>query len=530
MKRISFFLLLSLVLLLPSCRRHSNIDRLTLERLDSLCEEDPQAALAKLELLESDISKESEYAMRRWQLLWTKARYRQDMPLESDSLMKLVVNYFERMGNDEERIEAYYYLASCYYDMHDSPRCVTYGRKAIDASEKAGHIRPMVAIRICSMLADVFRRQYNFQEALIYAKEEVDIANRHGLLDAECISEIADCYFRMKDTLNAVHYYKRALTMIRSDLDITAHASSLCELLMAFSGMGRLEESDECYRMVQKLPVEVRPLNYNTAKAYYFGVRRMLDSVEYYQKLELEQPSLYKRRAATQVLMGVSHLRGDYKLSSDYGLAFVHLNDTLLRQLELEQTRNANNLYQYRRDMEAETEAYRQARRAKELFYFGFALCIVLLLLITVVYFGYKWRMAKQLLLKEQQLKNAKRQNENLTHEILRAKANENGIEILHKVKMAAKGQRGPLEEPEWIELRSVLNNMNPDSLAKVYDREPILKDTELHVLYLMMIGLKPIEIIKVTGRSKTNVYEKIARLQKTFGDLLKGSSVDEVS
>ena len=102
-----------------------------LDRADSLMQTHPDSALALLEAAgsqgakESGIqeAKESSLSMRYW-LLKADALNKTDAPLPSDTLMKEVVDYYDRHGNANERMRAHYLLGRVYHDMGEAPQAL----------------------------------------------------------------------------------------------------------------------------------------------------------------------------------------------------------------------------------------------------------------------------------------------------------------------------------------------------------------------------------------------------------------------
>ena len=71
----------------------------------------------------------------RHSLLTLKAQNKADVTFTSDSIAKVLVDYFDSHGTTNERMQAHYLLGRAYSDMGEAPRAVSSYQDAIDSAD-----------------------------------------------------------------------------------------------------------------------------------------------------------------------------------------------------------------------------------------------------------------------------------------------------------------------------------------------------------------------------------------------------------
>ena len=139
-----------------------------LDRADSLMQTHPDSALALLEAAgsqgakESGIqeAKESSLSMRYW-LLKADALNKTDAPLPSDTLMKEVVDYYDRHGNANERMRAHYLLGRVYHDMGEAPQALECYQQAAELADTTSSDCDLYNLyAVYGQMADLYHMQY----------------------------------------------------------------------------------------------------------------------------------------------------------------------------------------------------------------------------------------------------------------------------------------------------------------------------------------------------------------------------------
>ena len=508
-----------------SCQHHDSINQV-IESLDSLCEENPRLALNQLDSVKSEVCHAEEWTLRKCQLLYTKAQYKSNIPLTTDSVMRLVVDFFDKTGEKVNSIEANYYLACAYDDMHDSPRCVRYANKALGLSEDAGIPNPQVHLRINSLLAYVHRKQLRAREALEDAQRGYELARKHNLLDPIYVMDVATAYYQLRDTLYCIHFYKEALEEIKKRQDgITKYVSCLCEIMEYSPNLGNRELADECFCIVQQFPDNIRPHNFYSSLAHYYYVYGPTDSAIVYNKIVCSDSSSFRnQRAATHSLMNIYYRRGDYEVASFYGQRYAAINDALRARLQLEQTRNLDNEYQYQRDLEAESEAYRKATKTEEralAIVSISAIFIIMALVVAIFLMLRKQRLERLLEIQDKEINSLEEERSGLIETALSAKIENSHSEIIDRIREATKGYV-TLQGRDWNSFYAAMNQEYPDFERQLRAYWPKIGKRDRQIVYLMKAGLSSANIAHLLKDiDRSTVYRKCNNFKERLGSLL---------
>ena len=177
--------------------------------------------------------------------------------------------------------------------------------------------------------------------------------------------DVGSCYYLKGDTINTIHYYNEALKLICDNHTAEDFIPLICEMLGFYSIYYNKEMADSCMNLIRDYTKE-RPINYNSNLAYYYEVYGPLDSAICYYLLDLNNTTnIIARKDAARNLMDVYRKMENYEQAAHYGELYAETVDSFQRILMSEQTMNAHNEYQYRRDIIAESEAYKKSSEIK---------------------------------------------------------------------------------------------------------------------------------------------------------------------
>ena len=538
MKRENAILVVLLCgLLFASCRQRTPIVRRIIS-LDSLADFAADSALKELHGLESQVQVESEYALRRWQLACIKAQDKAYIPHISDSVIKDVVAYFERYGTVEEKIESYYYLGSVYRDLHDSPKSLSAFLTATDLSEKNRNPNLQLLANVHSQVSETMRRRFAYREALSYAKKGMNLAAANGFLDPIYIMDVATCYKRLGDQDSAIHYYNIALNDILRTNAVAKYRDCISEMSGYYSRYHYEKQSRMCINLLDSLEEAQRPRNYLEAKAVFFDSYDMQDSaLWYYEKSLNTKPNFYGIKDASNALMRILSEQGKYDKALRYAKIYAEAEDSIREMLKIEQTRNANNEFQYRRDMEAEVANERRAARAERWLLLTVGGSMILLLGGLLFYVNRRRRLTKQLLEKERSIARlrdeieigrklmekkqetiAKREAErdSVVRMLRSASAERYYPEIMNRFKNVAKG-KATVNSNDWLQLTAAVESQYPGFAATLIDRWPDIKPDCLRIAYLTKMGMEAGDVMRVMEMPKSSFYRKLKRLREVM-------------
>ena len=191
---------------------------------DSLSEVAPQRAMTLIDSLEgeSDMNKS-----RHMKLLLLKAKVRNKlaMPMSTDSL-KYIADYFDKHGDSNERMLAYYILGCAYFDGKDAPMALQYFHEAAakaDTTDSSCDFLTLHRIHVWS--AEIFRSQFAFSDAF----HENSLAFKYAM--------------KAKDTLNAIITYEQKANIYKLKGNIDSVISIREKLYGLYSKYGYKRET-----------------------------------------------------------------------------------------------------------------------------------------------------------------------------------------------------------------------------------------------------------------------------------------------
>ena len=156
--------IIGLLLLLVSSCTGDKEGRAVLERADAVMEAHPDSAYEELQsLLGNDSVSPSLGGVRggpRTILLLAESENKLDKQMPSDTVFQEVVDYYERHGNANERMKAYYLMGCIYRDMHEAPMALQW---YLDATEQADTLSPdcnyWTLTKIYGQMAGIYHSQ-----------------------------------------------------------------------------------------------------------------------------------------------------------------------------------------------------------------------------------------------------------------------------------------------------------------------------------------------------------------------------------
>ena len=128
MKRISPYLFLCMLCLLSCTHRYPT----QLVVADSLCTVNPDSALRILKLMEDTMSSAGKADRMYYELLKADAMNKAYVDMTTDSILKEVVDYYDRHGSANEQMRAHYLLGCAYRDMGEAPMALQCYQDAVD--------------------------------------------------------------------------------------------------------------------------------------------------------------------------------------------------------------------------------------------------------------------------------------------------------------------------------------------------------------------------------------------------------------
>ena len=208
-----------------------------LDRAGTVINDDPDSALAILDCMDENHLSRSQRMKRL--LLLTNAQNKCDTIFRSDSIQRILVDYYEHHGSTNDRMLAHYLLGRAYYDMGEMPMALNAYQLALADTTETEHDYYQLT-RITAQMSKI----YYHQNLLNYQIDFINKSVKYALLG--------------KDTLGAINNYVQKAKSYDM-LGVSDSVISICENASRLF-MERGLERQSSQMMAFQLPVQISSL------------------------------------------------------------------------------------------------------------------------------------------------------------------------------------------------------------------------------------------------------------------------------
>jgi hypothetical protein len=555
------FIFCIVTLFLASCTGDKEV-RALLERAESYLPDYPDSAETILQSIGSRPLRESGERVF-YLLLLAEASNKLYKPLPSDTLFCEVVDYYDRHGDANRQMKAYYLMGSIYRDRHEAPMALHW---YLDAVEKADTLASdcdyLTLMKVYGQMADIYHSQ-------LMPLEEID-SYRHFSEYAEKVGDTYQAirgiefqlgaYQLMSDTTMilaltdsvhalylqhdmpqaaasvypaAIYIYlaKHDYTKAKQLMDIFEHKSGL------FDAEGNIARTREHY--------------YESKGLYYEGIGKFDSAEFFYRRLlpygfELDGYrgllSVYRTMHLTDSVIALLPL-------------YEHAFNVLVNNTHAQAMHQVDAMYDYNRNQKIAHQKDIEASNARHTLYYILIILFFVFLFLTVWFVWYKRRQAQEKVQLRDYADNLqielntlnsdynlfKTNKDQYEHQLLtqihdlenqvgsmselmnQQRQEEDDSELMDSdvVKFfvaKAKGKYGPgkVKKLELMQLAKAFKNHLPQCYNKLTHHK--LSEFELQVAYLTRLNLSTGEIAAMLDASTSNISNTKARAnQKLF-------------
>ena len=374
-----------------------------LDSVSVVMEEYPEMADTLLSSLEDSVTELSTPQRIQYYLLRAEASYKLDKQMPSDTVFQEVVDYYDRHGNANQRMKAYYLMGGIYRYRHEAPMALQW---YLDATEQADTLSPdcdnWALMKVYGQMADLYHSQLMPKEEIAAHRQFSKYAEKAGntyqairgiefqlgayqlMGDTAMILALTDSvhelYLQADMPQAAASVYPTAIYIYLAKHDYLK-TKQLMEIFEHESGLfdakGNISKGREHY--------------YCAKGAYYKGIHE-LDSAEYYYRKLLNYHYDYD---AYKGLLHLFELRRQSDSIIKYIPYFETAHNAEINHLRFESTQQVQSMYDYERNQK---NAYEKEIEAKNKQIVIIALCFLITLTIYVI--SYLYRKRKRLYLK----------------------------------------------------------------------------------------------------------------------------------
>lgn len=555
----------------------------TFERIDALCDSNPEQAVLALDSI--DCGSLSERERHRYDLLSIKSDDKNYVRHTSDSLILDVIEYYSSHKDGRFYPEALYYGGRVYSDMGDLPTALEYFQNALDALPEKLKSLDLKA-RTLSQISGVLRSLRLYPEAKEYAEEALktdSVANDSVsmMYDYELLATIS---MQSKHYAPAEVYYKNAkefaADLIKSD---TVIYNMYLGANKYFSG-----DIDSALVLMRSSINDVDSVSRNTALAYasYIYLKANIpDTAISYAKELIKRKDFLNRKAGYKVLLSDNILPA---LPKDSVLRYVkNYRDEMEMYLSQNGNQSAliqNSFYNYQNHLRDKIKL-EKTNRQQEIWITILILALALSMLCFLCYWGIKKYQVMKLcmalftliqmrmeLIDDNQTKSPEdfQRKPIVNRSVLLLSGNDNPITIksrdIKNVKSQIRDELKTLLEDTQCEneLSPLIHQsevycricryiddqkMLPENDAiwqrlenAIVESYPMFKmrlnnlgwhklnKSERHILLLVKIRISPTDIATLLGRSKSAVsYNRHSIAEKLLGEKMKLEEIDRL-
>ena len=578
MKEKVIFLLL-IIMILTSCAGNRKYDDL-MQRADSIMDVDDDSAKVAIRILDGvkpQLLEFSKAQKMRYELLRHKAMNKAYISFTSDSIMKEVVDYYDRHGSANERMLANYVLGCVYRDMHEVPLALEYYNKAEEqADTTVADCDYGTLYRVYSQMGFLFDKQYlPYQELEAFGK-----AVRYAYLAKDTLNAIINYqnrgiaydYLGNKDSVIAINLH--AAEMYKRIRNNEAAAIALGCNYSYYIDKGDSVNARKAFESYTSTRYEGNS-NYGDAKAfllcekgtYYMFVSR-LDSAFSCLNQSLKLSKSYSNKAAATKVLAQYYARVNKPvLAMKYALKTSEYNDSDFLAVRESQLQQIQAMYNYGRNQEIARKAELKVERITMLVYVLIAGGVVIFLLLTNLYLRQLKKKKEKIVVtkqlyddsllklrqKQEELELLRTVNDRKIADVIKEKeqtinklkedlkdirdkysnSSLSDVDILLKessiyrrIKYLELHPKETMRENDWIELEETIEQLIPSFIPLLKNRLNVMA-YRICLLVKLEISTSSIAILLGLSSSAISKYRKVM-LEKLCGRSGKPKDFDE--
>ena len=343
---------------------------------DSLSEAAPQRAMTLIDSLEGESAMNKSRHMKLL-LLKAKVRNKLAMPMSTDSL-KYIADYFDKHGDSNERMLAYYIIGCAYQRSQDAPMALQYFHEAAakaDTTDSSCDFKNLS--RIYTFLGEILYKHLSPENALIAQKQAIKYAKlAKDTLNAICgYQRLTETYYYLGKYDSVISISDKSSKLFRKYGYINYAASSYGIPIFIMVENGETNKVKPYLRIYEKesglYDTKVNKVKKGHEIHYYIkGMCYLnedkLDSAEYFFRKELNETSDYNNhQAAAKGLYMLYKKRCNNDSVTKYAEMWNAATDSAYARMSTEHLQQMQAMYNYNRYRQTAEEAEKDALRTK---------------------------------------------------------------------------------------------------------------------------------------------------------------------
>lgn len=411
-KFFTFFFILSTIIYCIACSSSpSKRVKEIIDRTEKIVVYPPRAHEAYNYICEAmskehSLSKADEMALT---LMKIRAKDKcEDLGATSDSI-KDVVKYYEKNGDSNQKMMAYYYMAGFYRDKQDYPSAIEWLQKAAGVADTT--LMGFNWDCLCGIYGQmdiICHNSKNYQMGLLYAKESLKVANSKV---KRCVSyySVGHSYNYQYMADSCLYYYRKAFELLKQFPEKTLGKQQMINgIFNDYLENGFFKDAKAVYPYVvfnKRNPQDLLFLG------SYHEINGNIDSAKVYYIQSLQYTPRQSLKSKTYRALGqIYRKEGNSAQYANCMQKYAELVDSMRITDETERIAEISKTYNYQQAKKEKEEA--ELREKNNSIQFLIVICIILsaLLCASVCFIIYRSKAKKQINSANMETAKAKKQ------------------------------------------------------------------------------------------------------------------------
>ena len=307
--------------------------------------------------------------------------------------------------------------------------------------------------------------------------------------------------------------------MVREGTETLYEAGGVAEIMGFFVRRGEKSIADSCLRELNRYAPHQLPPNSWTCKAEYHERYGDIDSTEYYLRYYNEHPRTFADYKGTaSKLFYFYKKKGNLKEAAKYAEIYDHACDSITLLNNRQASINADNFFQYERNIQEENLVKTESLHNRMLFWIWMSIALAISLVCVLGYSTMSRRMQR---LREEKKAleeeigmleaKAKRMEAKLLEELDSKKIEPMNINELAEYFRGA-GFHKKYEDIDirlWKQLVEGVNKEYPKFEYRMKNTGEVLSEEDIRICYLLKSGLKPADVARIFGFSRSTATRR---------------------
>lgn len=342
-----------ILVVLTSCTTEERLNT-KMDHIKEVGDTNPTYAKTMLDSLEMEVRSMSTHTQMRYDLLSIRLDDKADKIPTSDFMAKEMLDFFIHNGNEREKQEAFYYAASVYRDLNDTPKSMEYFLESCRIGETNSGIDSIMLRNTYSQLTFLYTNVQNYKQAFEMAKKEYHIAQKMNVITLTAIIHYASTCVNLDSIDLAKDMFRKALTVLKRTNDFSRNRDFIFCTLMNMSNL-KMPEAHECFTILSTIGHERTNIEELNALSSYYKFANMPDSAiaccNYILENSNDALALYD---ASRKIFKIYQAKGDLASANKYAQKFIEINEEYNMGKRQEIAATTNNRFQYHRNKEEE--------------------------------------------------------------------------------------------------------------------------------------------------------------------------------